>query len=100
VKRDAELPDLAVTEIIKVEHLFDIGEAKAKPPASQDELETRSIASGKNARLAFAGRVDEVFVFVKAQSSWRDAELPRKIGDRIGIQCHTHGIVYVYINVE
>src|SRR5690606_10054833 len=74
----------AVAEIVKVDHLADVGQAEADPLAAQDPGEAGAVAPAVDAGHADPLRRDQPLILIEAQRAGGDAEFVAQFGDRVG----------------
>jgi len=72
---DVALCGAAVTDVVKVNHLADVGETEPDPFRPQDPRETRPVAFGVNPRCPAPDRRDQPLVFIETQGTRGDPEL-------------------------
>ena len=80
----AALGDAAVVDVVKIDHLADLGEREADALAAQDPGEPGAVAPRIDARQALALGRDQPLILVEAQRAGGDAELLAQLGDRVG----------------
>src|SRR5262245_11271400 len=73
---DAELGQLAILEIVEIEHLLDLFQCKADPLAAQDQLETGAVSIAEQPRPAAPRRRQQPLLLVKPQGPGRGVAFP------------------------
>src|SRR3546814_9409225 len=81
--RDQALQLAAVADVVKVDHLTDVGEAEAGALGAQYPGEPCPVPLRIDAPQTLARRADQPLVLIEAQRARGDAELGRQIGNTI-----------------
>ncbi len=85
-EREAALRGAVVVDVVKVDHLADLGEREADPLAAQDPGEAGAVAPRIDAGQALALRRDQALVLVEAERAGGDSELVAKLGDGVALR--------------